>query len=57
MPGQMAACFKEISALYEVGKLKPAPTKVYPLEEAVTALTDIRDRKVRGRIVLSQGKD
>ncbi len=57
MPGQMAVCFKEIFALYEAGKLKPAPTKVYPIEDVVTALADIRDRKVRGRIVLSQGKD
>src|SRR5438132_2200361 len=52
MPGQMAVCFKEIFALYEAGKLKPAPTKIYPIEDVVTALTDIRDRKVRGRIVL-----
>jgi NADPH2:quinone reductase len=57
VPDQMAACFKEIFALYEAGKLKPAPTTVYPIEKAVTALTEIRDRKVRGRIVLSQGKD
>src|SRR6266540_6745149 len=57
MPGQMAACFKEIFALYEAGKLKPAPTTVSPIEDAAKALAEIRDRKVRGRIVLSQGKD
>ena len=57
MPGQMAACFKEIFALYEAGRLKPAPTTVYPIEDAAKALAEIRDRKVRGRIVLSQGKD
>ena len=30
MPGQMAACFTEIFALYEAGKIKPAPTTVLP---------------------------
>ena len=55
LPEQMAACFKEIFALYEAGKLKPAPTKTYPLEQFATALHDIEDRKARGRIVLTQG--
>jgi NADPH:quinone reductase len=55
VPDEMAACFKEIFALYEAGKLKPAPTTVYPVEKVATALADIRDRKVRGRIVLTQG--
>jgi NADPH:quinone reductase len=55
MPEQMAACFKEIFALYEAGKLKPAPTKTYPLEQFAAALHDIEDRKARGRIVLTQG--
>jgi NADPH2:quinone reductase len=57
MPGQLAACFQEIFALYEAGKIKPAPTTVMPVEKFATALADIRDRKARGRIVLSQGKD
>ncbi len=57
MPGQMAACFAEIFALYEAGKIKPAPTTVVPIEAFAAALADIRDRSARGRIVLSQGKD
>ncbi|HUI97351.1 MAG TPA: NADPH:quinone oxidoreductase family protein [Xanthobacteraceae bacterium] len=57
MPGQMAACFAEIFALYDAGKIRPAPTIVVPIEEFATALADIRDRSARGRIVLSQGKD
>ena len=57
MPGQMAACFAEIFGLYEAGKIKPAPTTILPIAEFATALTDIRDRRARGRIVLSQGKD
>ena len=56
MPGQLAACFAEIFALYEAGKIKPAATTVMPIEKFATALADIRDRKARGRIVLSQGK-
>jgi NADPH2:quinone reductase len=55
LPEQMAACFREIFALYEAGKLKPAPTKTYPLEQFAAALHDIQDRKARGRIVLTQG--
>jgi NADPH2:quinone reductase len=57
MPGQMAACFAEIFGLYDAGKIKPAPTTILPIEEFATALADIRDRRARGRIVLSQGKD
>ncbi|MBO0712661.1 MAG: zinc-binding dehydrogenase [Acetobacteraceae bacterium] len=53
----MAACFAEIFALYEAGKIRPAPTTVLPIEEFATALAEIRDRGARGRIVLSQGKD
>jgi NADPH2:quinone reductase len=56
MPGQLAACFQEIFALYEAGKIKPAATTVMPIDKFATALADIRDRKARGRIVLSQGK-
>jgi NADPH2:quinone reductase len=57
MPGQMRACFQEIFGLYDAGKIKPAPTTILPIAQFATALGDIRDRNVRGRIVLSQGKD
>jgi NADPH2:quinone reductase len=56
MPEQMAACFAEIFTWYQQGKLKPLPTTVYPLEQFSRALHEIEDRKVRGRIVLTQGK-
>ena len=52
-PEQMAACFAEVFALYGQGRLKPLPTKTYPLEQFATALSDIRDRKARGRVVLT----
>ena len=57
MPGQMAACFAEIFGLYDAGKIKPAPTTVEPIADFALALADIRDRRARGRIVLTQGKD
>jgi NADPH:quinone reductase len=56
-PEQMAACFAEIFALYEAGKLKPAPTTTYPLEQFAAALQAVQDRTVRGRIVLTPAKD
>ena len=54
-PADMQACFKEIFDWHAAGKLKPLPTKVYPIEQFAEAMKDIRDRKQRGRVVLSQG--
>jgi NADPH:quinone reductase len=51
-PEQVALCFAEIFSLYEQGKLKPAPTTLFPLEEAGAALAAVRDRKLAGRAVL-----
>jgi len=55
MPEKMAACFGTLFRLHDQGKLKPLPTKTYPLEQFATALREIKDRKARGRIVLTQG--
>lgn len=55
-PAEMQACFAEIYRLHTEGRLKPLPTTVYPLERFAEALRDIKDRKVRGRIVLTMGK-
>jgi NADPH2:quinone reductase len=52
-PADMQAAFAEIYALHAAGKLKPMPTKTYPLAQFAEALADIRDRRVRGRIVLT----
>jgi NADPH2:quinone reductase len=52
-PADMQACFAEIYALHAAGKLKPLPIKAYPVEQFADALREIRDRKVRGRIVLT----
>jgi NADPH2:quinone reductase len=51
-PDLMVRCMEEIFALFEAGKLKPAPTVTRPLEEFAQALQDVVDRRVAGRIVL-----
>jgi len=55
-PADMQAAFADIYALHAAGKLKPLPTKIYPIEQFAEALRDIKDRKVRGRIVLTMAK-
>jgi NADPH2:quinone reductase len=52
-PADMQAAFAEIYRLHDEGKLKPLPTKAYPIAQFAQALHDIKDRKVRGRIVLT----
>jgi NADPH2:quinone reductase len=51
-PDLMARCMGEIFALFEAGKLKPAPTATRPLEDFAQALQDVADRRVNGRVVL-----
>ena len=55
-PSDMQAAFAEIYALHAAGKLKPLPTKAYPIEQFAEAMRDIKDRKVRGWIVLTIAK-
>ena len=52
-PELMTRCIREIFALFEAGKLKPAPTITYPLNSFANALQDIVNRQVSGRIVLT----
>jgi NADPH2:quinone reductase len=52
-PDEVQACFAEVYRLRGAGKLKPLPTTTYPLERFAEALQDIKNRKVRGRIVLT----
>jgi NADPH2:quinone reductase len=51
-PDLMAQCMGEIFALFEAGKLKPAPTVTRPLADFAQALQDVVDRRVAGRVVL-----
>jgi NADPH2:quinone reductase len=55
-PADMQACFKEIFELHTAGKLKPLETKLYPIGDFAQAMKDIRDRKQRGRVVLTLDK-
>jgi NADPH2:quinone reductase len=51
-PGETAACWTELFKLYEAGRIKPLPTAAWPIERGAEALAALRDRSVRGRIVL-----
>jgi len=53
-PADMQACFEQIYAWHAQGKLRPLPVKVYPFEQFADGMKDIRDRKQRGRVVLTQ---
>jgi NADPH2:quinone reductase len=52
VPDEVQRCFAELFALYEAGKIAAPPTEVLPLSRFTEALTALRDRTVRGRIVL-----
>jgi NADPH2:quinone reductase len=52
-PADMQACFADVYAMRTAGKLKPLPTKAYPINQFADALRAIQDRSVRGRIVLT----
>jgi NADPH2:quinone reductase len=44
--------FQQLFAWYAEGKLKPHVSKAYPLAQAATALRDMMERKVTGKVVL-----
>ena len=47
-PGQVALAFREILQFFEQGKIKPALTVQFPLEEAGASLAALRDRRMLG---------
>jgi NADPH:quinone reductase len=51
-PEQVARAFQEIFQFFEQGKIKPAPTVRFRLEQAGAALAALRDRCLAGRAVL-----
>jgi NADPH2:quinone reductase len=55
MPGLVRQCFGEIFALYEAGRLRPPPSRSFPLAAAGEALRALLDRGVKQRIVLLPG--
>ncbi len=53
-PDLTAACFKELFALTEAGRIRPLPTTTMPIAGWRDALAAIAARTARGRIVLLQ---
>lgn len=44
---------KEIFDLYESGKIKPHVSNTYPLEKGADAITELMDRKAKGKVVVT----
>ena len=55
-PHKTAACFAELFALYEAGRITALPTTVLPIARVTQALAAIESRSARGRIVLVQDR-
>ena len=53
-PEQAEECFRELFSWFEQGKLRAPPMRTYPLEKVQDALREIQDRKVHGRVMLTQ---
>jgi len=54
-PDEMTLCLREIFRLYEEGKLRPAAAITVALEEVGDALTSIRERRAKARLVMTPG--
>jgi len=55
-PALVAACYSEIFAFYEQGKVHPDMATPFPLERAGEALAALRDRRLDARAVLQLAK-
>src|SRR5690349_15133322 len=52
-PDMLADCYAELFDWFATGRLVPAEVETYPLERAVEAMAAVRDRRARGRVVLT----
>jgi NADPH2:quinone reductase len=52
-PNMMADCYAELFGWFAAGRLVPIEVETYPLERAVDAMAAVRDRRTRGRVVLT----
>ena len=52
-PALNQAYLAELASMFQSGQLKPAISAVYPFSQAATALNDILQRKVKGKVVLT----
>ena len=55
-PDLTAKCFAHIFSLYEAGKISALPTVTLPIDRVADGLRDVQNRKIRGRIVLTQDR-
>jgi NADPH:quinone reductase len=51
-PSRIEQCWKELFALYEIGKLKPLIGGRYPMDKVADAMSFLASRKATGKIVL-----
>ncbi len=51
------ANLEELAALYADGKLRPYVCATFPLEKAAEALRMVLDRKARGKVILTTGRE
>ena len=52
-PAEDNANFAQVFDWFEAGKINPHISKTYPLEDVAQALTDLQERRVTGKIVLT----
>jgi NADPH2:quinone reductase len=52
-PEKLAISMDELFSMYADGKLKPLISATYPLERAVEAMEELRQRKATGRVVVT----
>lgn len=55
-PDKTAQCFSEIFALYEQGKIASPPTEIIELDDIQDGLRAVQNRRVQGRIVVTQDR-
>jgi NADPH:quinone reductase len=52
-PEVVRGAYEQLFALYEQGKLKPRVMAAYPMQDYLTALNMVKDRKVLGKVVIT----
>ncbi len=52
-PAIIRRSFEQLLAWFDAGKIKPHIHKTFPLENAVSALRELQDRRVMGKVVIT----
>ena len=53
VPKESASDLERLTALVESGQVTPAVETTYPLEHAATAMQDLVDGRVRGKVAIT----